>query len=417
MEKIIYSKCATERKKEYRIITSIVENNGDKLVYKKAMSAAAVSHVEHMYDVYTNNLFKNEFVKLTSCDKVSKGVIAFEYVNGESLASTLERMAEKRDWNGVLDWVAKHKKIIYSGIECTEFQSSEEFRAFFGDIKGLEHLPAAKNLNIDLIPENIILNNDEYYVIDYEWVMPFFVPVKYIMFRALFFTSVFGKVPEKIKEQALEIAEISRTDWAIFLEMEKNFQESVTDSALDVLYKEMKKDVFYTNNQTIGLKDINTIKAIDEKSRELFYMISRNLSQNITFKVIEDGRVKIQLAKEPSIIKIQNVEINGIEQKEYTTNCNLQIIDDYYFPQAAELEINARAEDEIFVSYKIFEESNDDILILSNALKENNLVKLENLELEKWNVAYKDRLEAVEQELNLIKNSKVWRLYSKLRGK
>lgn len=406
MKKIIYSKCATERKKEFRIITSIVENDDKRLVYKRPLDKQSEEHVKHMYEVYSKDKFKNSIVKLVPCKKDDDAVV-FEFIEGDTLSTKFEEAVQKEDWEKLLQLVAKIQEIIYSADEKKTFQSSEEFEKYFGSEKELDKYEAAKYMNIDLLPENIIVKDREFYVIDYEWIFSFAIPIKYVMFRALFFLPCLRKIPMSIREEVLKLAEISVEEWNMFYKMEIHFQSRVSDSSLDELYKKMPQNVFFTNNQNIGMQALNIIKAEDEQGNELYHAFSKERTEHISLRTKKDGVVRIELTKSASIIKILELKINGVICSEFKTNCALQIIDDYYFVEDAILEVNAMEQSEISVEYMFMDNPKNELATLATSLKTNNELTLKNMELV-------SEIEILKKELTCIKNAKGWNLYSKI---
>lgn len=442
MKKVIYSKCATERKKEYRIITSIVEDEGCKSVYKKPLNKFAQRHVEKMYEVYSNNLMEHNKLYLAPCKKGENDSVIFEYIEGYTLLEKLEELSDRKEWDEFLALIKEYLTIIYDISNKQKFESSELFEAFFGKTNGLEEYEAAEFLNIDLLPENIIIKDDKYFVIDYEWIMPFLVPIKYVMFRVLFFSPVFGRIPQDIRKEILSIADITEEEWQMFLEMEIRFQGHVSDSSLDELYKKMPQNVFCTDNQMIGMRSMDHIIAKDESNAELYHLLSANKSGVFTFKIKKDGWIKVILTNSPSIIKIKEVKVNDVLIDDFKTNCMLQIVDDYYFAKEAILELNVKADAEIMIDYIIMSNPDNELVALANALKTNHELEIKNIELDKWNNAYQEKIRSLEtdilslgdertelnkkicsiqdendilrRELHQIKSARGWSLYTKM---
>jgi hypothetical protein len=100
-----------------------------------------------------------------------------------------------------------------------EFQICEEFRNIFGEIsyRGV----AMKYANIDAIFDNIITDNDAWYMFDYEWVFSFPVPLNYPIYRGIevFLRKYRQYISSDLVEKIWDISEISSEDTKTFQKM------------------------------------------------------------------------------------------------------------------------------------------------------------------------------------------------------
>lgn len=238
MQKITYAKCSVERKEEYRIITRILEEGGQKSVEKIAVSEKAGNHVERMADFAKNSPYTTENVCLVPCEKAEDGKVRFSYISGQRLDKVIDEAVKQENWDTVWEKVALLKDIIMNVKETESFQASDAFKEMFGDVPVLEGYEAARNVSLDMVSANIVLS-DKIYILDYEWTFDFAVPLKFILYRSILLNGTLNVIPEEKKKVLMEIVGISQEECDIFLQMEIAFQKFVTGVSLNNLYPDM----------------------------------------------------------------------------------------------------------------------------------------------------------------------------------
>jgi len=271
MQKTIYAKCSVERKEEYKIITRIYEENGKKSVEKNAVGEAAKAHVERMADFAKHSPYVTENVVLADCEKVADGKVRFPYIEGERLDKIIDEAVKQADWETVWEHVTLLKNIIMNVAEMTQFEKSDAFIKMFGDVAGLEHYQAAKNVSFDMVSANIVLA-DKIYILDYEWTFDFAVPLKFILYRSILLNGTLNVIPEEKKKILREIVEISEEECDKFLQMEIAFQKFVTGVSLNNLYPQMP------TKHTVVREE----NYCNEPKRSLLYRAARKAKRMIT---------------------------------------------------------------------------------------------------------------------------------------
>ena len=110
-----------------------------------------------------------------------------------------------------------------------EFQMTADFRDIFGEPDLPAGLPAAKNADIDLIFQNILEQDGLWHVIDYEWTFPFPIPIKYILYRAIFFYAHQNEFRKSrlFNEDTFVRFGISPRERECFDQMEASFQAAI----------------------------------------------------------------------------------------------------------------------------------------------------------------------------------------------
>ncbi|MCT7566400.1 hypothetical protein N5T96_08605 [Aliarcobacter butzleri] len=194
--KTIFAKYNSERLPKYQIVTKIVvDDNGQKYAIKEALCDEAKEHIEDIYNNYellkaTHNL------NLVKPIKTENGVM-FEMAQGISLENVLLEAVAQNDKERFSKYIDKFLDLLDGMVtkRNTIFEPSEEFTTIFGQWELNEPQDIIKPANIDLIFGNIFVDeNDEFTLIDYEWVFDIDVPKSYIAWRSLAIFSAYHYV-------------------------------------------------------------------------------------------------------------------------------------------------------------------------------------------------------------------------------
>lgn len=402
MQKTIYSKSSIERKDEYKIITRVFLEDGNKQVEKLAQNEKAVPHIEQMATFATRNPYLTDNVVLVPCAKMGKGRVAFPYIEGKRLDQQIDEHAKIKQWDLVCQDVTLLRNIIMNVKDKYPFQSSGEFEEIFGKYSMLDGYEAAAEVNIDMVAPNIILG-DKIYIIDYEWNFQFLIPLKFILYRSILLNGTINTLPEKIKTKIMKLVDISEHEEQIFYEMEVAFQKFISGIALNNLYSEMP-----VKNYRIDTNELcNTVYTARVKNNQnnIVYQKTYNIQDRAELVIDITGwkekKVIVELADKPAIIK--EIEVRGINNEEcqileFETNSDMFLYEQNYFQNTPCLEISIEDFNTIVVNYKVQKLEQDSNGYIGTFIK-----------------SVKD-----DRELQLIKNGKAWKLITvikKLLGK
>ncbi len=282
-----FAKCSVERKDEYKIITRIFEENGEKLVEKCAVNKKANAHVNRMAELAKTNPYLTENVCLVPCEAVADGVVRFPYIEGQRLDKVIDEAVKQGRLEDAWNEIRRLKEIIMNVSGKEVFHVNEEFRTVFGQIPQpeegdkqeepvdplavLEGYEAVKHINMDMVAANIILA-DKIYILDYEWNFDFAIPLKYILFRSILFNGTLNVMPEEQRKTLMEIIEITDEEWQLFWQMEVSWQHFVTGTSLTDLYPDMP------SKYTI-VKEENYCNNPPEPKRSLPYRAARKVKR------------------------------------------------------------------------------------------------------------------------------------------
>lgn len=321
-----YIKFARERIDSLQIYTTI-KKDGNKLVVQKApIYEKGMAHLKHI------NQFASQFNKsmsdssITYCQSyLNNEGLSFEYIAGKSLEELVQESINDESLDIIYQYLDLIKKIIENSPKTTP-AITKDFIEVFGK-QELSQLPAShwydKN-NIDLIFENILYDGN-YHVIDYEWIFDFPIPESFILFRVLFHSTAISQLNDEIKNVLYDYCNISDSLKALYLNMEINFQNYVSDYQINNIVQELNLEAVYAALDENRLKRIYI--ASDEYEKNI--IIKDNNEINLTVLIKNDDRVTIELA-EKCCLRVDELSCDqGNIQIE--SNADLVIGNHYYF--------------------------------------------------------------------------------------
>ena len=416
MEKI-YSKFTKDRVRKFQIETYIAVEEDHRYVAKRALNTEAVNHIAKMYQFYEER--KNRGLYCGS-SLPKTGTICFDYLIGKSLCKEMLQALSDKDETSFLSYLSIYKEILK---ECQEHVEkvdgaenlSEEFSQVFGQWNFPNPMLCSKNLDIDLTFDNIIHEKepDCYKIIDYEWFFPFPVPIKYVIYRAVFaFHFKYASMMQDIIElkQMYEIFDISEEEITVFEEMNAHFNAYVYGTyGMNQVYEKYKKEVYnvrkllpeenlflqiFVNDGTEYREDMATTVFLDTKQVDVTIPIKEQeepKEQSLIYRVdplnvscvLKNVKVDV-IFEDGESAKVREYDHNAIR---FSDNCMAFPTED---PQIL---IKNSWDKKIAALHISFE-------ILEAAMAEQPVMRaLEEKQ---------KQLQKVQDELNLIKDSKVY---------
>ncbi len=205
-----YCKYSNEREEKYSITTSIhTLPDGTKVVEKKPCTQAATAHIKEMAESYELLCKRYEGGKLQINHLVQReSTMEFQYVEGVSLETLLDDCIKRKDTEGFLALFQEYREVIgyNSGVDIS---------------------------SIDCIFGNILVSQNQWTLIDYEWTVKESVSADYLAYRA-FYCYVLSR-PEQTVVNHLHILEMLQMtpEQALSIhEEEAEFQAHVTGNRM-----------------------------------------------------------------------------------------------------------------------------------------------------------------------------------------
>ena len=227
-EQVIYAKACMERKPEYRQQTLIIRRDGKLLVRKVPVGAEAAAHISTYAgnrEILAGALRAEARVSAVPCTLNEDGSVDFPFLADPTLQ---DRLAG-RPAGEYAALVIQYRDALTEAFGEEPFIPTDGFTAFFGYVRVPEGLTALKVTNADMTFDNVFCGEDGTYTfIDYEWILPFPVPLAYLIYRALPQDPAYTAFTEAEQETVLAALGITGEMKAAFGQMEEAFLENIS---------------------------------------------------------------------------------------------------------------------------------------------------------------------------------------------
>jgi len=319
--KVLYVKINSERARKFQLKTIVYEKDGQKFVTKQAMHCDAIPHLKKMKENYSKltDSIINPRIKLAKIIDEKDDSLTFEFIEGISL-QTQVNLAKKQNKQALDRLIENYKNLIQTGFKTTSFDTknmvTQSFKDLLGDFDyasfdGKQCFDGISN--IDLIFSNIIYKDDDIYLIDYEWVYDFNIPVEFSLFRALHEDNDLHWMMEKHfvfqevvgQHGFLQIANNYTNKRTTLDEQEKYIQDlyvAIEDKDVHIKSQEtiMEKAIhdkdIHIKNQEITMKKIIHDKDVYIKDQET-HINDLNAQIQELFVLVESMRLKNRLKR------------------------------------------------------------------------------------------------------------------------
>lgn len=185
----IYAKYSNDRDESFAIRTTIRKQNDSCVVEKKALHDEAITHItaiasnyEGKYAQYANDSFSLNKCLTAAGEASQKGRVLLEYVEGDTLEEHMDACLKTEDKDAFLNLFQKFCEIVNK----------------YG-----KKAPG----NYDLIFQNIIINDEKWTAIDYEWSFDRIIPPAILIARAIHCYCADRSFRSKAKEWMLSVCE------------------------------------------------------------------------------------------------------------------------------------------------------------------------------------------------------------------
>lgn len=272
MREVLYTKYNSRRRPVFQLSTSIIEVDGKRFAQKKAIQARAEEHLRNMVSnrVKLENLYQD--IALVECIEEEDGLL-FPFVEGEHLLSdvlvkndTLEGIIA--DIEAALTRVASYKE-----EEACEFAMTEQFEEVFKGCTPDTGAESIKVSNIDAIFDNFVeLEDGKLCCLDYEWVLDFPVPKRFVTFRNVYYFYHDNETAMKRwidKDSFYERFGYTKEEVALFLQMEDAFQQYVHGEGWEYLFLGYDKQTICWEAIEGDMKTAKDLPMLEEQIAEL----------------------------------------------------------------------------------------------------------------------------------------------------
>lgn len=333
---VIYTKYTNYRAERFNIVTTIYKENGRKRVEKKPVSIQGNMHIRNMYENY--NLLErysiNSKIRLNKGEMIDNRII-FDYIEGRKLSEYLDELFENKNYQEAIVCIKAFVKDIKEMQVNRKFVKTEAFESIFGKIGTEIDDISLEVSNIDLAFDNIILGEEGITIIDYEWVVNFPVPFKFIVYRSIRQYLILRGLDENdININSLwKELQISQQDIEMYQFMDMNFQTYVNDGEykLTKFKDNLKKENLDVRKMLVNINEYKYQVYIDygngfneiESYREYFPNVCYGKHELRILIRPEMKQVRLDLGEMPCLLQVHSIQ--GLKQGEvislkYTTN-------------------------------------------------------------------------------------------------
>lgn len=191
MNQMIFTKYSAERSRKFAIRTDIVKKEDGTLeVEKKALYPEGQAHVAGIfrwYELLSKEYEADQFL-VNHCIRTPEGV-CLTYLTGETLQERIEQLAKAGREAEITSCVEQYLEKMTRGDGWIPYEKTEEFVRVFGDVTLPKGLKCRRVTNIDMIFSNVVIEGQDWHLIDYEWTFDFPIPLNFVLYRACFLAS------------------------------------------------------------------------------------------------------------------------------------------------------------------------------------------------------------------------------------
>ncbi len=317
MEKVLYTKYNSTRKPEFQLKTSIIECDGEKYVLKQPIDRRATTHFENIQKNYEKLCSVPGKITPIPYTKQGNG-LRFEFVEGRGLLDDVNFYEDSPE--AIICKIRAAANVIFETDEQNSrpFVISEEFKAAFPNLYPTDER-SFKVSNLDAIFSNYIIQNDKIICIDYEWVVDFDVPARFLLFRALLYLyKENSAVLEKhfLQHEFLKAFDFSDNDIWLYSEMDYCFQSMVHGEGGKYIYTARYEKPYIRLNLSDEDFDVR-----DEQLKQLAQQV-KSLNEDIRLKDEHINNLTNQIELKDThidnlsqILEHRNTELRNLEKQ------------------------------------------------------------------------------------------------------
>lgn len=319
--KIDYVKYSNDRAADYALRTEILDTPKGRKVRKVPLNDEAKAHIKSMKRSFEllKKRYEGSGLLINPCEISPDGSYAeFPYEKGVTLEKLLDECLEKNDMEGFYTLFDRYLELISYGEE-------------------------EQVTDYDLIFANILVDGDNWTVIDYEWTLEKQIPTSEIAFRALYCYILEEEKRNKLNlDLIIDKLGITQQEAEDYREKESRFQKQVTGKRKSM--GEIRASIGTYCVDPKELMEQHLQKILDQRiqvyydrgngfsEEDSFYLPDVYVDQNlIEADIFADGNVKamrIDPADHACMVKIMELCLNGKAvslQKKYVETNGKQI--------------------------------------------------------------------------------------------
>lgn len=304
-----YARYSNDRAPEYQIKTVICENgNGQKEVRKYPLTEAAREHIANLPAAYKSleKRYEESGLCVNKCKLAEEGqalYAGFEFVEGRPLSELMDACLDKQDFDGFM-------KLFEKYLEYISYH---------------EDYPVA---DFDLVFSNILVHEDTWTLIDYEWTFGKAIAPKELAFRAVYCYLLEDEKRNCLPlDRILEKLQITEKEAEGYREQERDFQKFVTGKHFsmaelreliggEIYYPQKWLQKFQTADNVFRVQIYEDLGKGYQEENSVFLPDAFKGENEIEFEYTVSGNVhslRIDPAFDSCILRIKELTFNGEE--------------------------------------------------------------------------------------------------------
>lgn len=303
-----YAKYSNDRAPEYAISTQICRNKEGVVEVKKyPLTSEANEHIRNMAVAYENlnQKYTGGELSINKCQLYDgeNPYVSFEFINGRPLSELMDECLKKDDIEG--------------------FHAL--FRQYIEKIGYNQTIPVS---DFDMVFSNILIKEESWTLIDYEWTFGKEIDTKELAFRAIYCYILENEKRDKLNvDLILEELGITEQDAQNFREQEMDFQKFVTGKKRSMAemrdligYRRMVPQKWiekYNDSEAVEKVQIYEDRGAGYSEENSYFISDAYQGEGlIEFEIPIDADVKmlrIDPAMDSCIVKIEEMTFNGVK--------------------------------------------------------------------------------------------------------
>ena len=207
---ITYSKYSNDRDSKYELRTDIVETSKGKVVRKIPMSEASYKYVKELQGSYGAlcQRYEGSGLRINPCTwNEQLGCAEFPFEKGTTLETLMDQCLAQKDMEGFQKLFSKYWELIS--------YRNEKYEGCLSDY--------------DLVFANILVDGDDWTVIDYEWTTDDSIEDKEIAFRAVYCYILEDEKRNELNlDSIMQMLNVTEDEAEEYRQREAAFQKMVT---------------------------------------------------------------------------------------------------------------------------------------------------------------------------------------------
>lgn len=268
MSKVIYSKYSNERARRFALRTDIVSDHDRRYVKKTPLYPEGRDHVEKIEHWYheLSRRYGNTKIRMNQCG-MQQEYLMLEYLEGRTLESILDTFLMEGKTEELVSCLLEYLDEVKNGFWLGHFEATPEFEKVFGHVELPGELEAGDIVDIDMVLNNILVQGDEWNVIDYEWTFEFPIPYHFVVYRILLYYLNGNSARDSLHElNLMEKAGLTLEEIQEYEKMERHFQDVYVTQQRDGQQKHIPIRDLY-EEVSPGVVDLTGLRFQDQSER------------------------------------------------------------------------------------------------------------------------------------------------------